>query len=133
MVNKIFGRGTEQKNLTLPDFSQVQLWKLFDDRLLSFIIGNKEVELSILPMESESGVCSRFLLSDETGRTIAELTLSESNYTWHARLLNDKYDKECAVIVDQLNQQKEDVKIYAKIRDEKEKKREEIKALQDQN
>lgn len=97
------------------------------------MIGNKEVELSILPMESEPGVCSRFLLSDETGRTIAELTLSESNYTWHARLLNDKYDKECAVIVDQLNQQKEDVKIYAKIRDEKEKKREEIKALQDQN
>ena len=136
MINKIskfFGRETGQENLTLPDFSQVQLWKLFDDRLLSFMIGNKEVELSILPMESEPGVCSRFLLSDETGRTIAELTLSESDYTWHGRLLNDKYNKECAVIVDQLNQQKEDVKIYAKIRDEKEKKREEIKALQDQN
>ena len=132
-ILKIFGRRTEQENLTLPDFSQVQLWKLFDDRLLSFMIGNKEVELSILSMESEPGVCSRFLLSDETGRTIAELTLSESNYTWHARLLNDKYDKECAVIVDQFNQQKEDVKIYAKIRYEKEKKREEIKALQDQN
>ncbi len=98
------------------------------------MIGNKEVELSILPIESEPGVCSRFLLSDEMGRTIAELTLSESNYTWHARLLNDKYDKECAVIVDQFNQQKEDVKIYAKIWDEKEKKRrEELKALRDQN
>jgi len=46
----------------------------------------------------------------------------------------DKYDKECAVIVDQFNQQKEDVKIYAKIWDEKEKKRrEELKALRDQN
>lgn len=137
ITNKIsenFGTANKPKGLTLSAFSQEQLWKLFDNRLLSFMIGNKELELSILPMESDPGVYSRFILSDEMGRTIAELTLSESNYTWHARLLNDKYDKECAVIVDQFNQQKEDVKIYAKIWDEKEKKRrEELKALRDQN
>lgn len=133
-ISKIFGRETEQENLTLPNFSQVQLWKLFDNRLLSFMIGNKELELSVLPMESDPGVYSRFILSDEMGRTIAELTLSESDYTWRGRLLNYKYDKEYAVIVDQLNQQKEDVKIYAKIVAEREKTREEeLKVLQDQN
>lgn len=131
-ISKIFGKETKQENLILPAFSQEQLWKLFDTHLLLFIVGDKKVELTALPIESEPGAYWRFLLNDETGRTIAELTLSESDYTWDGRLLYDKYSKEFDTIIDQLNQQKEEVKIHAKIVAEREKTREdELKALQD--
>lgn len=68
------------------------------------------------------------------GRTIGEITLDEANYDWHGHILYDKYDKIFDTVIDQLNSQKEDVAICAKIIAENEKNKEEaLKALQGQD
>lgn len=133
-ISKFLGKETTPENFSLPPFSQEQLGNLFDGKLLPFTVGNKEIELAALPLESEPWKYWRFLLSDEMGRTIGEITLDEANYDWHGHILYDKYDKIFDTVIDQLNNQKEDVAICAKIIAENEKNKEEaLKTLQGQD
>ncbi len=130
----LLGNKEKSESHSLDQISLENLKKLFSWGFLSLKMGRKEFELIPLPLESDPWNYWRFLFSDETSRTIWEVTLSESDYTWHGRLLYDKYSDHFDELINQLNKQKKEVEILAKIATTSHNIRiQEIEALQDEN
>ena len=105
----------KEKDIQVPSFSQVQLWKLHSGKSVIFEVNGKEFELCKVftteKDEKNNPISETFLLSDETGRTIGRFTFDCSNYCWYENYdFQQKWGDVYRQVFKQLNAQKEDGK-----------------------
>lgn len=103
----------KEKDIQVPSFSQVQLWKLHSGKSVIFQVNGEEFELCKVftteKDEKNNPISETFLLSDETGRTIGRFTFDCLNYCWYQNY--DFHQKRGGVyrkVFNQLNAQKEE-------------------------
>ena len=105
----------KKKDIQVPSFSQVQLWKLHSGKSVIFQVNGEEFELCKVftteKDEKNNPISEKFLLSDETGRTIGRFTFDCLNYCWYENYdFQQKWGDVYRQVFKQLNAQKEDGK-----------------------
>ena len=105
----------KEKDIQVPSFSQVQLWKLHSGKSVIFQVNGEEFELCKVftteKDEKNNPISETFLLSDETGRTIGRFTFDCLNYCWYENYdFQQKWGDVYRQVFKQLNAQKEDGK-----------------------
>lgn len=105
----------KERDIQVPSFSQVQLWKLHSGKSVIFQVNGEEFELCKVftteKDEKNNPISETFLLSDETGRTIGRFTFDCLNYCWYENYdFQQKWGDVYRQVFKQLNAQKEDGK-----------------------
>lgn len=105
----------KEKDIQVPSFSQVQLWKLHSGKSVIFQVNGEEFELCKVftteKDEKNNPISETFLLSDETGRTIGRFTFDCLNHCWYENYdFQQKWGDVYRQVFKQLNAQKEDGK-----------------------